>query len=72
MTDNVISLGTITCLDLPADRVLDACKGNCSDGVIIVGRDDDGELYFASSIADGGAVLWLLEMAKKHLLENEA
>ena len=67
--NNVIPLGNITSLDLPTDRVLEECKGDCTDGVVVLGFDDDGELYFASSIADGGEVLWLLEMAKKNLLE---
>jgi hypothetical protein len=68
MSDNVIPLGNITRLDLPTDRVLDAVKGDCSDGVVVVGFDNDGQLYFASSIADGGSVLWLLEQAKLALL----
>lgn len=66
---NVIPLGNIAKLDIPTDRVLDQCKGECSAGVVIIGFDDDGDLYFASSIADGGDVLWLMEMAKKRLLE---
>jgi hypothetical protein len=68
MSDNVIPLGNITRLDLPTDRVLDEVKGDCSDGVVVVGFDNDGQLYFASSIADGGSVLWLLEQAKLALL----
>lgn len=71
MSDNVIPLGCITKLDLPVDRVLDAAKGHCPDGVVILGFDADGEPYFASSIADGGEVIWLLEIAKKNLLEVE-
>ena len=68
MSDNVIPLGNITRLDLPTDRVLDAVKGDCSDGVVVIGFDNQGELYFASSIADGGSVVWLLEQAKLALL----
>lgn len=67
--DKVIPLGNITRLDLPTDRVLDGAKGSCTDGVLVIGFDDDGEFYFASSIADGGTVIWLLEQAKKKLLE---
>jgi hypothetical protein len=69
VTNNVIPLGNITRLDLPTDQVLDAAKGFCSDGVVILGWDDDGNFYFSSSIADGGTVIWLMEMAKKKLLE---
>lgn len=70
-TENIIPLGGVTKLNLPTDRVLDEAKGRCSKGVIILGYDDDGEFYFASSIADGGSVIWLMEMAKKRLLEVE-
>lgn len=66
---NVIPLGNITSFRLPTNRVLDAVKGRCSAGVVVIGFDDDGEFYFASSIPDGGEVIWLLEMAKKKLLE---
>ena len=65
----VIPLGNITRLDLPTDRVMDAAKEHCTDGVVVLGFDDDGDFYFASSIADGGSVLWLMELAKKQLLE---
>jgi len=68
MTDNVIPLGNITRLDIPVDRVLDAAKEDISDRVVVLGWDKDGELYFASSFADGGEVLWLMEKAKLALL----
>jgi hypothetical protein len=66
---NVVPLGNITRLDLSTDRVLDAVKGECSDGVVVIGYDNEGEFYFASSIANGAEVLWLLEQAKLKLLE---
>lgn len=69
---DVIPLGNITRLDLPTDRVLDAAKSHCSSGVVIMGWDDDDTLYFASSIADGGDVLWLMEKAKAALLDAGA
>lgn len=67
MSNNVIPLGNITRLDLPVDRVLDAAKDKM-DSVVICGWDKDGVLYFASTIGDGGEVLWLLEKAKEALL----
>ncbi len=68
MSDNVIPLGNITKLDIPANRVLEGAIGTLDGGVVVMGWDKDGELYFASSIADGGEVLWLLEKAKSELL----
>ena len=66
--DNVIPLGNITKLDLDPDIVLENTKGKL-DSFVIVGLDKEGELYFSSTEADGGSALWLLEKAKKALLE---
>ena len=68
MSAKVIPLGCITKLDLPVDRVLESAKGKL-EGVVLLGYDNDGNSYFASTYADGGDVLWLLECAKKQLLE---
>lgn len=67
--DKVITLDCITRLDLPVDRILNAALGSDLESCVIVGFDKDGELYFASSKADGGDVIWLFELAKKKLLE---
>ena len=68
MTDNVIPLGMATTLKMPVDPLLDAAKGQLAD-VLIVGWDADGELYIASSSADCGEILWLIEKSKQRLLE---
>lgn len=68
MADNVVDFGGITKLDLPPDRVLEGAKGRL-DSVVIMGFDQDGNEYFASSKADGGEVMWLMERCKKQLLE---
>ena len=66
----VVNLGGVTRLNLPTDRILEESKGRCSsNGVLVMGYDDDGSFFFKSSIADGGEVLWLLELAKKRLME---
>lgn len=66
--DNVITLNNITSLDIPAERVLREAIPELKDAVVI-GFDNEGEFYFASSKADGANVLWLLEVAKKKLIE---
>lgn len=63
----VIPLNNVTKLDLPVDRVLESAK-NELEGVVLMGYDKEGELYFASTYADGGDVLWLVENLKKNLL----
>ena len=65
---NVTFGGFITTIDCPADRTLEQAKGNLATAIVI-GYDDHGDLYFASSQSDGGAVLWTLEQAKKALLD---
>jgi coenzyme F420-reducing hydrogenase delta subunit len=68
MNDKVIPLNCVTRLDLPVDRVLDGAKDQL-DGVVILGYHKDGSEYFASTYADGGDVLWLLERCKVSLLK---
>lgn len=67
---NVIPFNGITRLDLDPDMVLENTKGKL-EGVIIIGYDKDGHEHFASSYADGGDVLWLLERMKLRLLNIE-
>ena len=67
----VIPLGCITKLDLPVDRVLESAKDKL-EGVVLLGYDKEGGYYFASTYADGGDVLWLLENCKKQLLDIAA
>jgi hypothetical protein len=67
----VIKYNGVTKLDLPPDRILETAKDGIGDGVVVLGWDKEDELYFASSLADGGDVLWLLEKAKQRLLMGE-
>lgn len=71
MTAKIIPLGCVTRLDLPADRIIDALREADLEGVVVMGyrkEEAGGELYFASSYADGGMVLWLMEQCKRRLL----
>lgn len=66
MANKVIYLNNVTRLDIPADRVLNGIPEMKS--VVILGYDTEGQHYFASSIADGGDVLWLMEKLKLILM----
>jgi hypothetical protein len=66
---NVIEASFMTTLDIPCERILRKATEADLETVIVIGREKDGELYFASSVADGGDVLWLMEIAKKALLD---
>ena len=63
----VIALNNVTRLDLPPNRILDAARDEL-ESVVLLGYSTTGEEYFASSLADGGDVLWLLERCKAALL----
>lgn len=64
----VLYFNGITKLDLPVDRILQCAIEENLELAIVVGVKD-GEMYFASSKADGADVLWWLEKAKKALLD---
>lgn len=66
--DNVIVLNGKTRLDIPAERVLRAALEGGMSSVVVIGFDADDKEYFASSIADGAMVLWLLERSKLKLM----
>lgn len=69
MTARIIPLNNVTRLDLPADRILEQAKEHM-EHVVLLGWDKECELYFASSFADGGDVMWLLEKCKQALLNQ--
>jgi hypothetical protein len=71
VTAKVIPFTGITYLDMPPERILEAAKEKGLEGVVVIGFTAEGAEYFASSYADGGTVLWLLERSKKALLETE-
>ena len=62
----VIVANIITKLDVPVERILDGAQGLAS--IVVMGYDQDGNEYFASSIASGDEVLWLMERSKMKLL----
>jgi len=64
----VAVLPVITSLDINVERVINGALEAKLDEVVIIGRNADGEFYFASSKSDGGAVLWQLETARLKLM----
>lgn len=67
----VILLPCTTRLNLPPDRVLGAAMEADLSGVLVLGFDKDGDIYMATTYADGGTAIWLMEKCKKRLLEIE-
>lgn len=70
--DNVMPFTGTTTIDRPADMALREALTKDLDGCFVVGRTKDGQLYFASSICDGGDILWLWELVKAELLNGNA
>lgn len=66
----VIPLGMVTSLNIPPDRVLENNKGQLKS-VLILGFTNEGDFLAASSQADGGEILWLMELCKQRLFENK-
>lgn len=64
----IIPIGNLTRLDGDPDKILKAAIGEL-DGVVITGFDKDGEVWAASSYADGGTVMWLLEACKNKMMD---
>ena len=65
---DVERLGCVTRFNLDPDVVINAAEGEL-DAVIIAGLDKEGNYYFASSIANGPEVLWLIEKMKQELMD---
>lgn len=70
MSASVFDFTGITRLDIDPDRVLEQAAGKLQ-GVVIIGFDHEGQFYGASSYADGGNAIWLLEVCKKRILEGK-
>lgn len=65
---NIIYLNVSTTLDIPPDKVLEDAIGKL-ESVLLIGRDKNGELVIAASLASKQDNLWDIEQAKKFLLE---
>jgi hypothetical protein len=71
MTDNVVTLQTVTTLDIPPERVLSQAIEADMDSVVIVGWKKTGEFYFAASEADLRHTAWALQRALHDLLKRD-
>lgn len=59
-----------TLVDIAADKVLSGAMGMNLQECVIMGWDENDELYFASTTSSGGDILWLMEKCKASLLDN--
>jgi hypothetical protein len=63
----ILKFTGITFLDMPTDVILQSAIGKL-ESVIVLGYTNDGEEYFASSMANGADALWHLQRAAHKLL----
>lgn len=69
LPENVVVLRGVTPLDLDPKRVLKAAYDRELEDVVVIAHGKDGGWYFASSLADGGDVLWHLRKAERKLFD---
>lgn len=65
---NVVDFPGISTIDLEPQRIIEKSLNAKLTDVVVIGYDSEGNEWFASSIADGAEVLWLLERLKLQLL----
>lgn len=66
--DNILIFSGITRHDMPPAVMLDNVPRDLAS-VLVLGWTAEGELFFSSSMSDGGNCLWLMEKAKRKLME---
>ena len=59
----------VTSLDHDPKIMLEMAKNVDLEEVVILGLEKDGSFFFSANKPGGPDVLWLLELAKKRLLE---
>lgn len=70
MSAEVLEFTGVTKLDLDPERLLESAKDAGLAEVVICGVDQNGNEYFASSVADAGTVGWHLDRAKWNLMRQ--
>lgn len=68
MDDNIVYLDVETTLDIPPQNVIDGASKAELETVVVVGVQEDGSLYLASSTGHNGEIMWLFECAKHQLM----
>jgi hypothetical protein len=69
MTAEIVNFPGTTKCDVPVANVLDAAVSCDLKEAIVIGREQDGTAFYASSLGDAGHIILELEKFKKMLLE---
>ncbi len=60
----------LTTEDIPIEDVLEAAKTRVKGVAIVLGYDDDGALYFASSTSGGASVVDVIARANRYVEDH--
>jgi hypothetical protein len=66
----VIRPDFVTKLDVPIDDVINGAKETKFESIIVIGWTEDEGHYFASSTGDAAEMLFILELAKKRVIDE--
>jgi len=66
----VIELETVTSASIPPDKILQAALKAGLTEVVVIGQRSDGTVYFAMSTAEAPSVNWMLDCAKRLLMDG--
>lgn len=67
---NVIELSRATTAAIPPEKILQAALKAALTEAIVIGQRPDGTVYFAMSTAEVPSVNWLLDCAKRLLMDG--
>ncbi|WKJ88749.1 hypothetical protein QZJ86_12025 [Methylomonas montana] len=67
---DVLNFSGNTRHDIDPDQVLIGAQGHLTS-VIVIGYDNDGNLFLASSSANGPKINWLLDKVKHKLINGD-
>jgi hypothetical protein len=65
----VVNLSIDTLNHVPVNKVVGGAEEHLKEAIVI-GWDNDGQLYFAASVVSKYEILWLIEQAKAMLLRQ--
>jgi hypothetical protein len=58
-------------IDIPIEKVLEGAKNASLKTLLIIGEEEDGSLYFASSLGKLADIYWMLALVQKEVLDFE-
>jgi len=66
----VIELETATTADIRPDQILGRALRASLTEVVVIGQRPDGTVYFAMSTAEAPSINWMLDCAKRILMDG--